>query len=57
MKEKTAGHLTECDVESLATAFAAIIPENEFSPAEIQGKYRTRPDVIILIGSFFLQVC
>jgi hypothetical protein len=30
--------LTENQVESLATAFAAAIPEYEFSPAQIQGK-------------------
>jgi chaperone BCS1 len=36
--EKSPSILTENEVESLATAFAAAIPEYEFSPAQIQGK-------------------
>lgn len=38
--EKSPTTLTENEVESLATAFAAAIPEYEFSPAQIQGKSR-----------------
>ncbi|KAJ9107149.1 hypothetical protein QFC19_002809 [Naganishia cerealis] len=38
-QEKESGVLSENDIDALAEAFAAAMPEREFSPAQVQGTY------------------